>query len=67
MTDYLAGGQKWLYPHAGDPAPPINTKILLLTNGGVCIIGHWGVDCMGWLPLPKRDKEKENVKRIHNS
>ena len=61
MTDYLAGGQEYLYPKAGDPKPPLDTKVLLLTTGGVCIPGHWNDNwCLGWLPLPKRNKEKEN-------
>lgn len=63
MTDYLAGGHEFLYPHAGDPLPPENTKVLLLTCGGVCTTGSWNKHwCMGWLPLPKRNKEKEDMK-----
>lgn len=65
---YLAGGQEWLYPCAGDAIPPLNTKILILTRGGVAVIGDWSITDKGWLPLPKRNKEKEsmnetNVKR----
>jgi hypothetical protein len=60
MTDYLAGGQEFMYPCAGDPMPPENTKVLLLTTGGVCTTGHWNRNwCLGWLPLPKRNMEKE--------
>jgi hypothetical protein len=67
MLDYLAGGQTWWYPKAGDPSPPDNTKVLILTRGGVAVIGVWQDD-LAWLPLPKCDKEKEDhVKRIHNT
>lgn len=61
MTDYLAGGAEFLYPHAGDPPAPENTKVLLLTRGGVCVTGHWHRDwCLGWLPLPRRNMAKED-------
>ena len=61
MTDYLAGGAEFLYPHAGDPPAPENVKVLLLTRGGVCTTGHWHRDwCIGWLPLPKRNMTKED-------
>jgi hypothetical protein len=59
---YLAGGDAFLYPGAGDPVPPGGAKVLLLTEGGVCTIGHWNNDgffFLGWAPLPKRDKQKE--------
>ena len=60
MTDYEAGGAEFLYPLAGDPYPKNKTKVLLLTVGGVCIVGSWDTkSCIGWLPLPKRNKEKE--------
>jgi hypothetical protein len=62
MTDYLAGGQEYYYPEFGDPSAPKDTKVLLLANGGVCIVGFWNDRwCLGWLPLPKRNKEKENA------
>lgn len=62
VVDYVAGGSTFLYPATGDPAPPGGAKVLLLTLGGICIIGQWGTayDCIGWAPLPKRDKEKES-------
>lgn len=60
MTNYLAGGQEYMYPDAGDPMPPQDTKVLLLTTGGICCTGFYNRNwCMGWLPLPKRNKEKE--------
>jgi len=64
MTEqYLAGGSEFLYPKAGDPRPPMTTKILLLTQGGICTTGTWNNNwCMGWLPLPKRNMTKEDKK-----
>lgn len=35
-----------------DHPPPRSAKILLLTPGGVCIIGHWDPWCLAWCPLP---------------
>lgn len=60
---YVAGGDAFQYPAAGDAKPPGGAKVLLLTKGGVCIIGQWKDDdfYLGWAPLPKRDKEKEKL------
>lgn len=51
----------WRYPQAGDPYPPTGTKLLLLTRGGICIVGQWIADgfFVAWSPMPKRDKAKE--------
>jgi len=49
------------YPAAGDEKPPGGRDVLLLTIGGICVRGAW-VDSgrfIGWCPLPKRDKVKE--------
>ena len=63
MNDYLAGGSEFMYPHAGDPPAPKDTKILLLTQGGICLTGFWNdAWCLGWLPLPKRNMEKEGMR-----
>jgi len=66
MTDqrYFAGGQEFLYPHAGDALAPVDTKVLLLSRGGICTVGFWGDWCIGWLPLPKRNKEKEDREKV---
>lgn len=58
---YLAGGQAYFYPGAGDPVPPGGAKVLLLTVGGICVTGNWCPDgrFLGWAPLPTRDKIKE--------
>lgn len=70
-VEYVAGGAAYLYPAAGDDKPPNGAKVLLLTRGGVCIVGNWpkGHDdngtgfFLGWAPLPKRDKVKEGLLR----
>ena len=62
MNGYIAGGEEFLYPGAGDPAPErSDAKVLLLTRAGICTVGHWTGDpfFLGWKPLPKRNKEKE--------
>lgn len=59
---YLAAEDTgYRYPKAGDPMPPGGTKLLLLTRGGICIVGHWIDDgfFIAWSPMPKRDKNKE--------
>ena len=39
-------------------APPVGRKLLLLTDGGVAVIGLWAKDggFQAWRPLPKRIK-----------
>ena len=65
MTDYLAEGQEFFYPAAGDRAAPKDTKVLILTRGGICLTGFWNKDwCIGWLPLPKRNMKKENAIQV---
>lgn len=62
MTDYQAGEEagEYLYPKAGDPEPRKGAKVQLLTIGGVHNTGPWdGENNIGWLPLPKRNREKE--------
>ena len=65
MTDYQTGpeGGEYLYPRSGDPAPRVGAKVQLLTIGGVHTSGPWRDDgsCLGWLPLPKRNMEKEDM------
>ena len=45
---------------------PLNHKLLLLTHGGVCVVGVWRGEQVGsngtyrgWAGLPGRDKELE--------
>lgn len=64
MIDYQAGpeGGEYLYPRAGDPEPRKGAKVSLLTIGGVHTTGPWDADNnLGWLPLPKRNREKEDL------
>lgn len=48
------------------PPPDINAKVILLNSGGVASIGKWGngIGVMGWYPLPKRDKQLEDRKKV---
>ena len=59
--DYVAGGDEYQYPELGEPKPPGGAKVLLLTQGHVCVQGNWADNgpYLGWAPLPKRNKEKE--------
>lgn len=41
----------WIDPD--EHPPPRAKKLLLLTRGGVAVLGHWGDDCIAWSPLPK--------------
>jgi hypothetical protein len=68
MTErYFADGKEFLYPHAGDALAPRDTKVLLLSRGGICTVGFWGDWCLGWLPLPKRNKEKELSEKVQSN
>lgn len=58
---YLAGGQTYFYPGAGDPLPPGGADVHLINiNDGMCLRGKWDPSRFhGWAPLPMRDKSKE--------
>ncbi len=53
MTDRIptAPVAAWLDPD--EYRPPEGVKLLLLTEGGIAILGHWGYGCVAWSPLPK--------------
>lgn len=62
MNSYIAGGEEFHYPGAGDPMPErSDAKVLLLTKGGICVPGWWTGDpfYIAWKELPKRNREKE--------
>lgn len=59
---YLAGkADEVLYPLAGDPKPPGGAKVNLLTIGNVMVQGTWDDSgrYLGWAPLHKRNRQKE--------
>lgn len=50
IKPYVAGGVEYLDP--AEHPPPLGAKILLLTPGHVCCIGHWNEWFIAWHPLP---------------
>jgi hypothetical protein len=52
VTDRYASGEAYWRDPEVEPAPRA-TKLLLLTPGGVCVIGHWAHWCVAWSPLLK--------------
>ena len=68
MTEikYLATtAPEWLYPEAGDPPPPLGTKLWLLNDGGAATTGPWttGSNFLAYALMLKRNKEKERIIR----
>jgi hypothetical protein len=51
VKDYVAGEAQWQLPT--DHAPPLGVKVLLLSPGGVCVVGVWQDWAVAWAPLPK--------------
>ena len=48
--------------------PPRAASLLLLNPGGVCVIGPWTSDCVGWCPKPKIPRSiKNKLTRIMNA
>ena len=43
------------FRHPSDEAPPLGTKLLILTRGGVCVVGKWSREegSVAWSPMPK--------------
>lgn len=63
---YVAGNAEYRYPAAGDEPAQLGAKCLILTEGGVCVIGAWGPDSVAWAPLPRRNREKEESIRDYS-
>lgn len=64
-TAYQAGaeGGEFIYPHIDKRWPEPGAKVSLLTKGGIHTTGPWDASfCVAWLPLPKRNKDKEDAK-----
>lgn len=40
--------------------PPRSVSMLLLNPGGVCIVGPWTEDCLGWCPKPRIPRSIKN-------
>lgn len=63
--DYIAaapGNLYWRY----EVCPNRGAKVLLLTVGEVCVIGHWygalGDAFVAWCPLPKRGTPTPDIR-----
>lgn len=54
--EYVAGTAAYRYPLLGDGLPPGGAKVLLLTQGGICVSGPWSADgrFLAWSPMPRR-------------
>ena len=61
MKDYIAGESTWRLPAQGADLPPTGAKCLILTQGGVCVVGAWGQGCVAWAPLPRMHDEVRNA------
>jgi len=61
MHEYVAGDVQFRLP--SEAQPPMGSKIIILTVGGVAVIGHWGVGCVAWSPLPEIP---EHIKAVLN-
>lgn len=49
-VNYIARKKlEWIHPD--DQAPPLGTKLMLLTSTGIQILGHWQQGCVAWSPL----------------
>lgn len=59
MTDRYLAAPHPEYRHPDDEPPPLGTKLLILTRGGVCVIGQWNPQegAVAWSPLPKLNEE----------
>ena len=53
---YVAGELGYVYPELGEALPPGGAKVLLLTNGGICVSGIWSdrYGFLAWSPMPRR-------------
>lgn len=62
---FISGEAYWRYPALGDEPPArSDAKVLLLTQGGICTIGHWEPSnpfWLAWAPLPSRDHHREKT------
>jgi len=52
MNDRYATGEAYWRDPDTEP-PPRATKLMLLTPGGVAVVGHWAEWSVAWSPLPR--------------
>jgi hypothetical protein len=60
LSAYSASPGEVYWRDPGHYTPPVGRKLLLLTDGGVAVIGLWHRDggFVAWSPLPKRKDKK---------
>lgn len=63
---YIAGEASWRRPD--EFPPPSGTKMLLLTDYGIAMVGTWGsgLGLSMWAPLPKISSEDKRWMRERN-
>jgi hypothetical protein len=64
MKTHVSGVAIWRLPEVD--RPPGGAKMLLLTPGGVCVIGTWDDWCVAWSPLPSLTLEVKQRLRERN-
>jgi hypothetical protein len=59
MSDRYLAAELPAWNHPDDMQPPLGTKLLIYTRGGVCVIGHWSRQegAVLWAPLPKVSRD----------
>jgi len=59
MVDRHLASDNPQYRHPKDDPPPLGTKLLLLTQGSICVVGDWRPEqgAVAWSPLPKISDE----------
>lgn len=66
LKTHVSGTATWRLPEVD--RPPGGAKMLLLTPGGVCVIGTWDSWCVAWAPLPDLTPEvKERLRQRNGS
>ena len=55
MTPRYLADDRPEFRHPDDDPPPLGTKLLILTRGGVCVVGTWSTQegAVAWSPMPR--------------
>lgn len=62
MTERYLAADRPSFRHPLEDPPPLGTKLLLLTRGGVTVTGLWDPEqgAIAWAPMPKLSLELKN-------